>query len=203
MMAFYPEDAAVPVEWRTEDLWLRVLRPDVTELDYAALMESRERLRVWENGSWPADDFTLELNRKDLIRHEREWEAREAFAYTVLNVDGSRCEGCVYIYPFERWLRSGKFERQGGGAQFSDETAAVSFWVRDSALILGLDQQLLAGLREWFRQEWRFDQIVFPITDNLPHDIALAESAGLMRRASHPSLTSTLACHVYTEPERE
>ena len=59
-MEFYPNGAAVPTEWRTKDLWLRVLRPDVTELDYAALMESRVRLRRWSDSSWPADDFTLE-----------------------------------------------------------------------------------------------------------------------------------------------
>ena len=54
-MMFYPEGKAVPTEWRTDDLWLRVLRPDVTELDYAALMESRERLRRRTNSrSTPA-----------------------------------------------------------------------------------------------------------------------------------------------------
>ena len=201
-MSLYPEGEAVPTEWRTDDLWLRVLRPDVTELDYAALMESRVRLRVWEDSSWPADDFTLEENRKDLIRHEREWEAREAFAYTVLNADGTRCDGCVYIYPFERWLRSGKFERQGTGARFIDDTAAVSFWVRDSALAAGLDQRLLVGLREWFRHKWQFERITYPILDSLPHDLALAESAGLIRCASHASLRSALVCHVYSEPEQ-
>ena len=31
-MTFLSVDAVVPVEWRTDDLWLRVLRPDGTLL---------------------------------------------------------------------------------------------------------------------------------------------------------------------------
>jgi hypothetical protein len=200
-MAFYPENRPVPTEWRTNDLWLRVLRPDVTELDYAALMESRERLRRWSNSAWPADDFTLDGNREDLIGHEREWEDRDAFAYTVLNSDGTRCEGCVYIYPLGRWLEHCGFERGEDSEQFDDDTPAVTFWVRDSALAAGLDRQLLEGLREWFKQDWPYEQVVFPITDNLPEDLTLAESAGLVRRTSHRSQSSPLVCHVYSEPE--
>jgi hypothetical protein len=199
-MEFYPNGAAVPTEWRTKDLWLRVLRPDVTELDYAALMESRVRLRRWSDSSWPADDFTLEANREDLVGHDREWEAREAFAYTVLSADGTRCEGCVYIYPLSRLLVHGEFERQGTGDQFTDDTPAVTFWVRDGALAAGLDRQLLDGLREWFRQEWAYEHVVYPILSTLPVDLALVESAGLVRRASLPSLTSSLTCLVYSEP---
>jgi hypothetical protein len=199
-MAFYPEGKPVPTEWRTNDLWLRVLRPDVTELDYDALMESRVRLRRWSSSSWPADDFTLEKNREDLIGHEREWENREAFAYTVLNPDGSQCEGCVYMYGLGSWLHHVKFEREGDGDQLPDETPVVTFWVRDSALERRLDQQLLTGLREWFKQEWPYQEIAFLITDNLPDDVALVESAGLVRRATRASLKSALRCHVYTEP---
>ncbi len=199
-MALYPDDEAVPTEWRTNDLWLRVLRPDVTELDYAALMESRVRLRRWSVSSWPADDFTLEENRGDLIGHEQEWEAREAFAYTVLNPEGTRCEGCVYMYPLDRWLVHNGFERRGTGDEFADNTPAVTFWVRDSALVAGLDRQLLDGLREWFQQDWTYEQVVYLFTDNLPDDVALVESLGLVRRASHESQSSTLVCHVYSEP---
>jgi len=199
-MGFFPDDAVVPIEWRTEDLWLRVLRPDVTELDFAALMESRERLRRWSNSSWPADDFTLDANRQDLIEHEREWEAREAFAYTVLNPDGTRCEGCVYINPLELWLDHCGFKRDGDGSRFDDDTPAVTFWVCDSALARGLDRQLLTGLRNWFQQEWPFTQVVFPLLNTLTADIALLESSGLVLHATH-SLRSDapLSCFVYGE----
>ena len=120
----------------------------------------------------------------------------------MLNPDGTRCEGCVYIYPLGRWLTHGEFERHGNGEQFADDTPPVTFWVRDSALARGLDQQLLSGLREWFRQEWPHETIAFPIPDTLLDDISLVETAGLALRATHRSVTTPgFTCRVYTEPD--
>ncbi|MDQ3548996.1 MAG: hypothetical protein M3439_09270 [Chloroflexota bacterium] len=199
-MTFYPERVAVPVEFRTADLWLRVLRPDVTELDYAALMESRERLRLWSDSTWPADDFTLEGNRQDLVEHEQEWEDRDAFAYTVLNPDGSRCEGCVYILSFVNSMRHRGYVPAVDGIQTSDDAAVVSYWVRESALAAGLDRQLLAGLREWFSSAWPFSQVIYRINDHQQHDRQVFEDAGLVHRGSHLSQSSPLMWHLYVEP---
>jgi hypothetical protein len=66
------------------------------ELDFEALMSCRTRLRkqlAWGGGDWPAEDFTMELNRADLRRHHDEFLRREAFAYTVLSPDRMRCPG--------------------------------------------------------------------------------------------------------------
>lgn len=103
-MSFVPDDFDIPSGTQTEHLTLRMLAPDVTALDYDALMESRVRLRLWSDGTWPEDDFTLDGNRGDLEEHEREFHAREAFAYTVLSPDEARCEGCIYINPLARFL---------------------------------------------------------------------------------------------------
>lgn len=105
-MPFVPSEFNVPAGMQTEHLTLRMLAPDVTQLDYDALMESRVRLRLWSDSSWPADDFTLAENQKDLEEHEREFHAREAFAYTVLRHDDSVCEGCVYVTPLVDRIRS-------------------------------------------------------------------------------------------------
>lgn len=46
------------------------MRPIVAgdaELDYAALMETREYLRLWQQSAWPEDDFIAEAKRKDLV----------------------------------------------------------------------------------------------------------------------------------------
>ena len=36
------------------------------DMDYAAVMEGREYRRTWDQSTWPADDFTVAANRKDL-----------------------------------------------------------------------------------------------------------------------------------------
>ena len=199
-MAFYPEGLAIPREWRTEDLWLRVLRPDVTELDYEALMESRERLRRWSDSTWPADDFTLAENRADLFEHEREWEASEAFAYTVLSPDGNRCEGCVYIDPFLTAMLGRGVDPGAALPDADDETPVVTYWVRETALARGLDRQLLAGLRSWFATEWPFRRAIYRINDHQERDRQLLNEAGLVHLTSHPSRVSPLMWRLYTEP---
>lgn len=177
-MTFYPDEWPVPEGMRTQDLVLRVLTPEVVELDYDALMESRVRLRVWSDGDWPTDDFTLAGNLTDLEEHEREFHAREAFAYTVLSADESRCEGCVYINPLARWMANRAVSDAGSSFTAGEHDAFVSFWVRDSALARGLDRELVAGLLDWFATEWRFPNVYFFANDRLTHDHQVLAGAG-------------------------
>ena len=44
--------------------------------------------------------MTLDQNRDDLIRHQRDFADRRGFTYTVLDLDGTVI-GCVYIYPLK------------------------------------------------------------------------------------------------------
>jgi hypothetical protein len=143
---FVPEDFAVPESLSTDRYRLEVLRPSVAELDYDAVMSSRERLRqvFAEDDDWPADDMTLEFNIGDLERHEAEFRAREAFAYTVLSPDGESCMGCVYLYP----------------SSVADYDCEVYLWVRESEV--DLDGHLYAAVRSWLKTDWPFENPAFP-----------------------------------------
>lgn len=169
-MAFYPTDKDVPQEKRTDRLTLRPLRPTDVELDYDAVVSSAEMLRRWCQGDWPADGFTLAENLADLQRHEREHGEWKAFTYTVLDPQGIRCLGCVYIVPLGPELIP-----LGEGAAYP---ADVTFWVRASEVANGLDADLLATLREWFRADWAFDRILFTAGTQDAHHAALFGAAG-------------------------
>jgi hypothetical protein len=179
-MGFWPEGATVPEELRTDDLVLRMLAPEHVERDYDAVMETRERLRLWSNSTWPEDDFTLESNLEDLRRHEREHLAREAFAFTVLSRDESRVEGCIYIMPLSMLLEYRDL-LDSGAADDPERIACVGFWVRESALPRELDRQLLAGLIPWFQQEWPFEHVALLTNDTQEHDGALLAHLGARR----------------------
>ena len=56
-------------------------------------------LRRDGGGGWPRPDFTPEENLADLQGHEADFQARRGFTYTVLDPTGTRCLGCVYVYP--------------------------------------------------------------------------------------------------------
>ena len=78
-----------------------VLEPSVADIDYEVVMSSKERLRnvFREDDQWPSDNMTLEYNMRDLGRHLREFNARQAFAYTVREPEGDGYWGCVYTNP--------------------------------------------------------------------------------------------------------
>lgn len=178
-MDFYPEPKHVPEHLRTADLYLEMLAPEHVEMDYAAFMSSRPRLRLWSGGRWPTDDFTLEDNLEDMVMHRDEFLDRVAFAYTVLNSDASRCEGCVYIYP---WWRQRDHLKPVAEIELPDDAAIVTYWVRDDALDRELDRQLLAGLLNWFEREWEFNRVLFLANRDQQRDLAHFKEEGLARR---------------------
>ena len=173
-MEFYPLHVLVPQERRTSRLWLRPLRAIDVALDYEAVMSSAEMLRRWSQSEWPADNFTLAENLADLQRHEREHIAREAFTFTVLSRQGTRCLGCVYIVPIR--------PEQVPLCQDAAYAADVWFWVRESELVNDLNQHLLATLRDWFEAEWAFGCILFTISPQETRQAALFAAVGLKRR---------------------
>jgi RimJ/RimL family protein N-acetyltransferase len=152
-------------------------------------MSSTTQLRRWSQSPWPADDFTREENRADLERHEREHHTREAFTYTVLNADGSRCLGCVYLRPL---LPAAAPRCTGTGS-----TAHVAFWVRTSELGNNLDAHLLTALRRWFATAWSFSCIVFVVSQQDTRQAELLAAAGLLPQAF--ALPDGRACWGFAE----
>ncbi len=65
---FVPADFSVPERVETKDYVLQKLTTNDAELDLDAVMSSKESLRqiFCENDDWPADDMTLQDNRRDL-----------------------------------------------------------------------------------------------------------------------------------------
>lgn len=191
MMEFYPANSSVPSEKRTSRLLLRPLRATDVEIDYEAVMSSREQLRRWSQTTWPTDDFTLAENLADLQRHEREHEQREAFTFTVLNPEGTICLGCVYIIP----LRA-DMEQVCAEARY---TARVGFWVRTSEIANDLDRHLLDTLRDWFttRSAWRFDCVMFIVSQQDARQAAILSEAGLTQRLSFNHQSDKRPCWLY------
>ena len=143
---FVPEEFVVPDLFVTDRYRLEMLSPEVTEIDYDAVMSSKVRLRTVfsEKTEWPKDDMSLEENRSDLIRHEAEFKSRKAFLYTVLALSRENCIGCVYIEP----------------SRVSEFDCEVYLWVRESHLTL--DDTLYTDIRNWLVSVWPFERIAFP-----------------------------------------
>jgi hypothetical protein len=121
---------------------LRPIRERDTEIDYPAVMGSRARLWTifgppW---GWPPETMTVEQDRADLARHEREIAAHESFNYAVLDEDESHLLGCIYIDPATR----------------TGADADVSWWVVDDEVDGALDTALAEFVPRWIGDAWPF-----------------------------------------------
>ena len=153
----------VPTELRTAEFALRPIVIDDAALDHAAVMETREDLRLWEQSTWPADDFTVEANRDDLAEAERRHAERRALTFTVLDPAGVECLGCDDV----SWLAV---------------DAVVMFWARKSRREAGLDERLFTAVREWFDREWEFTRTVYATNEQFDQQVKLLSSTDLRIR---------------------
>src|SRR5215213_1873845 len=139
-MTFLPDGFEVPTLLETERFRLRPITIHDVVRDYDAVMTSTEHLRSTLPWGWPPEDLTLEQDLIDLGWHQKEFQRRSSFAYTVVAPDESRVLGCVYIYPSEE---------QGVDAE-------VYLWVRQSEFDGGLDPVLGEEVKGWLATAWPF-----------------------------------------------
>ena len=149
VVPFVPIDFMVPARLETAEFRLRMLTVNDVVKDYDAVMSSVEHCKtVWPGGKWP-DGLTLEQNLIDLGWHQKEFQTRRSFAYTVVAPDESRVVGCVYIVPTRK---------QGHDAE-------AYLWARQSELAGGLENRLYAAVRDWVAKDWPFKAVAFPGKD--------------------------------------
>jgi hypothetical protein len=151
--SFVPADFAVPEGLVTADFRLEPLRPRHNEADYAAWSSRMDHIRAtpgFARWRWPYE-MSLEDNRRDLERHERDFGTRRGFTYTVLSQSTGDVIGCVYIYPPR--------DKEPGTVVTRDGRADVQSWVR--ATSADLDPVLYAAVLAWLERDWPFTAITY------------------------------------------
>jgi hypothetical protein len=146
-----PKDFAVPDGLDCGSYKLRMLSADDVDMDFEAVVASTARLRglFGPDTTWP-EGVTRRENLVDLGWHEREFTLRHSFAYTAVSKDGSRCVGCVYIFPSTK----------------PGYDAVAFYWVRSGPDADARDQDLGARFRAWLQTSWPFQRIAFPGRDD-------------------------------------
>lgn len=147
--AFVPADFEIPRTFDGPGFRLEPLGPEHNERDHAAWMSSIDHIRstpgldAWD-GQWPIP-MSLDANLADLVRHREEFDAREEFAYSVL--DGDDVIGCLYIDPIKG--RPGE--------------AQVVSWVRASRA--EMDRVVWSAVSEWLASDWPLTGFVYASRD--------------------------------------
>ena len=135
----------VPEGLTCDEFRLRMLTVNDVVQDYDAVMTSRDEIKgvFGPDSDWPRADLTLEQDLIDLGWHQKEFQRRSSFAYTVMSPDESRCLGCVYIYPADKTLVD----------------AIVIMWARTGS---DLHERLFKEVRQWISTSWTFKHVAYP-----------------------------------------
>ena len=145
---FVDPEFEVPGTLETVRFRLRMLTVNDVVKDFEAVTTSKEHLHdIWGPG-WP-EGLTLEQNLIDLGWHQKEFQRRRSFAYTVVALDESRVLGCVYIYPTRK----------------TGYDAEVYLWARQSELASGMETELKAAVKTWLKAKWPFMNPHYPGQD--------------------------------------
>jgi hypothetical protein len=137
MHGLVPDGFAVPAGLEHERFRLRMLTVDDVVKDFDAICDRVDR----DGSTEPPFVATVAENLVDLGWHQKEFELRRSFAYTVVAPDESQVLGCVYITPSDT------------------HDARVRMWLRRSAWEDGLDPLLETALREWLLRKWPFQKL--------------------------------------------
>ncbi|HBP50800.1 MAG: hypothetical protein US68_C0017G0017 [Candidatus Shapirobacteria bacterium GW2011_GWE1_38_10] len=143
---FVPSDFEVPERLETDKFRLRMLKVTDVVKDYDAVMTSVDHLQgiFGPRSKWPTKDLTFEQDLIDLGWHQKEYQTRSSFAYTVMDLDESRCLGCMYIFHPTK----------------EEFDAEVYMWVRENAR--DLDILLYETVRKWILEKWPFKRVAYP-----------------------------------------
>jgi hypothetical protein len=152
---FVPDSFDVPRRLLGDGFVLEPLGPEHNASDHAAWGNSIDHIRAtpgftaadWGGDDWPFP-MPIEQNLGDLQMHAGEFERREAFAYTVLELDGDgsgrNVIGCVYVDPDTEGMAE----------------AMVRCWVRSDRA--HLDEPLARAVHQWLVTCWPFASVRFP-----------------------------------------
>lgn len=146
-----PDEFNVPTVFENDHFRLRTLTVNDVVKDYDAVMSSLDHLQgvFGPNSTWPQADLSLEQDLIDLGWHQKEFQKRSSFAYTVVSLDEERVLGCVYIYP----------------TTHRNFDASVFLWVRADVVDDGYDAILYKTVTEWIEADWPFSNAAFPGRD--------------------------------------
>lgn len=146
--SFVPDNFNVPEKLETDKFRLRMLTVNDVVKDYDAVMTSIDHLQgvFGKRSTWPSKELTLEQDLIDLGWHQKEFQRRTSFAYTVMSLDESQCLGCVYLFP----------------SQNEEVDAEIYLWVRQSEFEKGLDPILFDTVRNWIKKVWPFKNVLYP-----------------------------------------
>jgi YVTN family beta-propeller protein len=138
---FVPDGFLAPGPPQVANYSWNILEPEILKQDYDALLHRA--------GNAGPINITSDEDYGELKRHRWEFQHNTSFAYGILSPDAKLELACVYINPSKK---------QG-------YDATVRIWVTEQGAKEGLEPLLEAKVREWVKQKWPFQKVIYPGRD--------------------------------------
>ncbi len=133
-----PDTFEIPQELVLTNCILLPLTIDISEMDYAAVMDMLD-----ENGYPLYPNHTLYQNNVDLGYHQKEFQKRASFTYTILNNSRDECLGCLYMYPCDDM----------------EYDVEIDMWIRNK--YSNMEKEVMEKVKEWIMSVWPFKKPKF------------------------------------------
>ena len=158
-MSLNPNLLEGPIRLESTDFVVHRQRPSDNELDFDAVMSSKEILREWSDSEWPEDDFSLEQNGQDIAEHIADHEQNSDYGFSIFSPDENRLLGSLYLNAVGPLLENYPTEPVTL-ARLLEFDVRVEYWLR-AGVSPDLEMRFVRAVIGWLETAWWFERPVF------------------------------------------
>jgi hypothetical protein len=181
-MSLNPNLLDVPIRLETIDFVVHRQRISDNELDFDAVMSSKEILREWSDSELPENDFSLEQNGQDIAEHIADHEQNSDYGFSIFTPSEDRLLGSLYlnavgplleIYPTDLMTL----------ARLLEFDVRIEYWLR-AGVGPDLELRFVRAVIKWLEDAWWLERPVFGSRKDMTSRCSVYAELGLTEVAA-------------------
>jgi hypothetical protein len=198
-MNLNPKKFDVPTRLETAEFVIHRQRISDNQLDYLAVMDSKETLREWSDSEWPEDDFMLEQNAEDILGHIADHEQHEDYGFSVFSPNEDRLLGSLYLNAVAPFLEHYPTDPETL-KRLLEFDVRLEYWLR-TGTSAGLEKNFVQAVLTWLEASWWFKHPVFGSRRNMNSRRKLYAELGMIEVAALTSKDGKRRFH-FSQPKQ-
>jgi hypothetical protein len=198
-MNLNPKKFDVPIRLETAEFVIHRQRISDHQLDYLAVMDSKETLREWSDSEWPEDDFTLEQNAEDIAGHIADHEQDEDYGFSIFSPNENQLLGSLYLNSVAPLLENYPTDPETL-KRLLEFDVRLEYWLR-TGTSAGLEKNFVQAVLTWLEASWWFKHPVFGSRRNMNSRRKLYAELGMIEVAALTSKDGKRRFH-FSQPKQ-
>ena len=194
-MSLNPNLLEGPIRLESTDFVVHRQRPSDNELDFDAVMSSKEILREWSDSEWPEDDFSLEQNAQDIAEHIADHEQNSDYGFSIFSPDENRLLGSLYLNAVGPLLDNYPTDPMTL-ARLLEFDVRVEYWLR-AGVRPDLEMRFVRAVIGWLETAWWFERPIFGTRKDMTSRRSLYAELGMTEVAALPSANGLRRFHFH------